>query len=79
MMKSMQPHTPDNALSIFIYIIVCTVHMKETSQIIKENRDMADVLDKEGCNELASAARDVANSFEKLNNLIDADKKSVLQ
>ena len=78
-MKNMQPHAPDNALSIFIYIIACTVCMEETSQIIKENRDMADVLDKEGCNELASAARDVANSFEKLNNLIDADKKSILQ
>ena len=52
--------------------------MEETLQIIKENRDMADVLDEEGCNELASAVRDVANSFEKLNNLIDADKKFTL-
>ena len=52
--------------------------MEETLQIIKENRDMADVLDKEGCNELASAARDVANSFEKLNKLINIDKKFML-
>lgn len=47
----------------------------ETLQLVKENRDMADILDKEGCNEMASVLRDIANSFEKLNNLIPQTEK----
>lgn len=54
-------------------------NMGKTENLIIESREVANLLENEGCHELAQAARDVANSFEKINNHIIAEKQSVLQ
>lgn len=59
------------------YNILCNMGKIEDS--VTENKKLAEAYEKEGCHELAQAAREVADSFEKINNRIIADKQSVVR